>query len=388
MVTESYASPYRLTDDPGADSFYRAAESFADALLARWSGVFAAHIRAFARSPHYHHARSDGELLLDILIIGVMLERHGARAAAASLPTLCIMELLYQIRSRVRPLKAPADALRSHLMPLLLRDGVTPPLNGALLTRTMRWLNAGGEFREEARRIRLWRNYCRSLPLHECESLLGTAITFARDCAAHTDAYLSPWLGGIDRYASGRDADGRIREDYLLVSRRSAEYGLNIFGAVVMNRSMRKAFLAAPSRAVLLPLCMRANDDLRCRCARDAKGRYCVSCDARCPLGQAAAEAAQAGARSYLIPHSSDFSVFLRKWEGSSTALVGVACIANLLTGGLEMRRRGIHSTCVFLNAPVCAKHWSSGGETAALHRMQLRAVLTISGRDTPSVSH
>jgi uncharacterized protein len=81
--------------------------------------------------------------------------------------------------------------------------------------------------------------------------------------------------------------------------------------------------------------------------------------------------------KCYLIPHSSDFSRFLKKWENNTdTALVGVTCILNLLTGGYEMKRLNIASQCVFLDYCGCKKHWDNDERPTTLNLQELIDVI------------
>ncbi|MBK7029286.1 MAG: DUF116 domain-containing protein [Bacteroidales bacterium] len=79
---------------------------------------------------------------------------------------------------------------------------------------------------------------------------------------------------------------------------------------------------------------------------------------------------------TYIIPHSSDFTRFLEKWQNQpDTSLIGVACILNLLTGGYEMKNLNISSQCIFLDYCGCKKHWNEEGIPTDLNINQLKKV-------------
>lgn len=76
---------------------------------------------------------------------------------------------------------------------------------------------------------------------------------------------------------------------------------------------------------------------------------------------------------SYLNPHSSGFSISLRKRENSTdTGLMGVTCILNLLAGGYEMKRLNIAAQCIFLDYCACKKQWDKSGMATRLNVEEL----------------
>lgn len=102
----------------------------------------------------------------------------------------------------------------------------------------------------------------------------------------------------------------------------------------------------------------------------------CQSCHSNCYVANIAQQMNKQGVRTVLIPHSTGFSKYLKPWENSKdTALIGVACVLNLITGGYEMQNLNIPSQCVFLDACGCKKHWLHGQPTQ-LNQEQLNNLI------------
>ena len=151
---------------------------------------------------------------------------------------------------------------------------------------------------------------------------------------------------------------------------------MNMFAAEVMNREFRRGFAAAEKKVVLLPACMSHPGRGSCRAAESDGSLACSGCTASCQVNILTKALAPYHVGTSLIPHSSGFSRYLKRWEGAGTALVGVACVLNLLRGGYEMRGLGIPAQCVFLDYSGCAKHWN--GCATKLSASQLFHVLGI----------
>jgi hypothetical protein len=67
----------------------------------------------------------------------------------------------------------------------------------------------------------------------------------------------------------------------------------------------------------------------------------------------------------------------LAHWANQKdTALVGVACVLNLLTGGYEMKRLNIQSQCVFLDYCSCKNHWDKKGVPTSMNINRLKQIL------------
>jgi hypothetical protein len=84
------------------------------------------------------------------------------------------------------------------------------------------------------------------------------------------------------------------------------------------------------------------------------------------------------GATVYLVPHTTGFSQWLSRWQGKpEVGVTAVACLANILAGGYEMRARRVASQCVLLDYPGCRKHWSREGVPTDLNEERLVQIVS-----------
>ena len=151
-----------------------------------------------------------------------------------------------------------------------------------------------------------------------------------------------------------------------------------MFAAEVLNRKFRKEFLQTKQKVVLLPTCMH-DKQANCQAKSDGTKITCGHCSKNCNIHYLATELKAHSVETALIPHSSNFSKFLKTWKGNKeVGLVGVACTLNLLTGGYEMKSLNIPAQCVFLNYSGCQKHWHSTGIETQIDKEQLFKILDI----------
>ena len=185
-------------------------------------------------------------------------------------------------------------------------------------------------------------------------SWTALASEFRRAAAGRLGRY----TGGAARFISGVSVRNRNRENRLFCGRSETEYHLHMFAAEVLNRDFRCEFSAAGKKIVLLPACMARPGIGRCMAEAQDGALSCTGCSRECTVNILTRALTPCHVGISIIPHSSGFSRFLRRWKGTGAGLIGVACVLNLLRGGYEMRRLGIPAQCVFLDYSGCAKHW------------------------------
>ena len=273
--------------------------------------------------------------------------------------------MLYRIRLKGGLIKKYSDLVRGIISYIVLNHKQTPvqiKKTASEFSHLLKWLTATGEFKEEVIRLNLFYEYLLSLDeAEQCEAI-GECNNLATSVYKSATETLSKYLYNTEIFLKESETHYRYRENYFFINRRPNEYVMNMIGAEILNRNMKKDFAAKKHKAILLPTCMR-NEENICRAESDGKELVCASCSDSCNIGIVSTAMKKYSVTVYLIPHSSDFSRFLIKWKNNKdTGLVGVACVLNLLTGGYEMKRLKITSQCVFLNYCGCKKHWSKEG--------------------------
>ncbi len=189
---------------------------------------------------------------------------------------------------------------------------------------------------------------------------------------------MSEYTAGVSQFVSANADRYRNKENRLFVSRPENEYHLNMICAEILNRAFKAEFDRTNSKIVLLPSCMQKNPD-KCRAVFVNGEKKCVQCTEECYINQLTKILSDYGVETRIIPHSSQFSVFLEKWkDNKETGLVGIACVLNLIKGGYEMRRLGIPSQCVFLDYCGCRNHWHTTGVPTKININRLMHILQI----------
>jgi uncharacterized protein len=368
------------------ESFYRELSHFADEFypyLQESIGADAVSYMEYIRAHHTESVRYYGEYLLEPLIAGVLWNEYGAAAQKSSALAAGIVSFLYKIRKINLFVKEVADYLRGYALNMIIHDNtkivVAEEITLKKFIRLNAWLSATGDFREESSRLSGWISYLKTLARDEQKRILNKWADNARIFSEQTRETLGQYTKRVNAYRQNVPVSNRNRENRIFCARAESEYHLNMFAAEILNREYKKDFDSKREKIVLLPTCMRGGNARRCRAVTDGNKTRCARCTEKCGINRVTTALEKHGVQTSLIPHSSDFTRFLKKWENSgSTGLIGVACVLNLLTGGYEMRRLGISSQCVFLDFSGCSKHWDSEGTATSLYIQRLFDILGI----------
>jgi len=148
--------------DSCSDGFYEDVAQFADQLLAEIEGRagdllegYTRYVQEFLREA----GRSRGEYAIELLTLGVSLRQYGGAAESTPGWVVVLARELYWLRRRSAIMKPPADLLRAaitrfSLVPRIGRKTTARwnALDG--LPRLIEWLQAAGEFEQEAVRLK------------------------------------------------------------------------------------------------------------------------------------------------------------------------------------------------------------------------------------------
>lgn len=324
--------------------------------------------------------RSRNEYLVELLMIGVYWNNYSGKAAKTGSLSKKLLKSLYKQRKKFPKYKPEIDKARGFLAYSFLEKNYKNrcgTLTLKMLIHLLEWLSATGEFNEEVLRLRNWTAFLNTKDAGYTENLIKTSMLFADRFSLKGMEMLGEYTQHLGGFHQNTLPSYKYREDYFFASRCENEYFLNMFAAEVLNRGLKKGFTETTQKVLLLPTCMRSEPATGCKAKSDGKELVCANCNASCNIGKVSLEMKKQGITSYLIPHSSDFSRFLVKWQNSpDTSLIGVACVLNLITGGYEMKRLDISSQCVFLDYCGCKKHWDKDGFATSLNVNQLKKVI------------
>ena len=360
-----------------SDRYYRDVAKAADDLLESRASTIDPMLERFTEwivLEQREASRSDLEYTFDILTLGVMWKLYGGRAQDVPAPLAAAMCALYRLRRNHPSLKRWIDPLRGVLASRFLAKGRTPDAGIGIpcthrLRKLLHWMDATGEYREEVKRLHLVFDYLAQLDEYEREWHLENLMKFTDTFVSQSESRLGEYTSWVDCWLRDTAPTHRNAEDFLLCNRARAEYHLNMIGAELMNRAFAGRFFGTAKRAVLLPACMRGAHSERCKARKEDLDLVCTGCTADCRVNAIRRQAAEAGATTHIIPHSSDFTRWLSTWaEGRDIGVVGVACVLHLVTGGLELRSLDIPAQCVLLDHCGCTQHWDPEGRQTDLN--------------------
>lgn len=347
-------TPYGIGNE--ASRFRSALHSLADAFLeeveTRCGDLLDGH-EAFLSTVEAGIPRTRGEHAIELLSLGLLREEYAPVAAATRKEEIGRLEDLWQMRSTRPARKAECDDERGRLFLDILERGL--PLSPAPDEHLVAWLAATGEFVQESLRLRHWLESSRIFCPEDF-------VPLSRDLAAWFEREardrLGPWTSGVEAYRRQILSERRGREDLFLVTRSERLYHLNMVGAEVMNRGFRPGFSRCQDKVVLLPGCMRARPEGECRARREGLDISCTRCHPGCEVARIDALGKAHGFRTFVVPHASTFTAWLRHWQAApGTALIAAACPLHLVPGGYEMRALGLQAQCVLLEYGGCAQH-------------------------------
>jgi uncharacterized protein len=373
---------YQLNISRNNQSFYQELSDFTTSFLGIRPPATVHHINGFVE--YYKHRipealHTSEEHYVEYLTMGVLVKKYARNAMSAFGWEKSMLLFLYQKRNSIKRLKPVIDSLRGVLSTLILKRSWNklPVYNARRLAMFIKWMEATGEFSEEAIRMKSWLKYLETLSFREQKILMRNSQLNAHIFEMAAKEKLGAYTKNLETFHENKLPGHKFHENYIFCGRVEVEYHLNMFAAEVLNRSLRKGFELTTSKVILLPTCMSKPVYGECK-AKQMEGKLvCTGCTPGCPINLKRKEYTNSNTEVALIPHSSGFSKFLEHWKDQDqTGLIGVACVLNLLKGGYEMQKLNIPSQCVFLDYCGCKKHWHKQGIATDLNNDQLRKVV------------
>lgn len=378
--------PYSLAPEGGpSDPFYDTLRSFADDVTAEASrtvGGTVGEFRAFIAEHHLEDLRTPEEYWLELLSFGLLWNSYGGYAIRVRHAPFITMARMAEWRKRNQRWKPAIDLARGFLTTLVLlpaagNRGADRPPSLRDVDHLCLWLEATGEFREQALRFVRWRAFWETMPQERLTEVSTGIFAFTHWFVHRAGEVLGPYTRGVEPFLDRQAARYRWREDRIQCSRPRAEYHLNMVGAEIMNRAFRKDFLGTDVTAVLVPGCMRARQNGTCKAERVPEGLRCTGCEPACRVNALRITGERKDFSVFIIPHASD----LRRWspqpDRPRVGVVASACVTTLVEGGWELKRYDVPAQCVLLDASGCSKHWHPQGIPTKFNMTELDRILT-----------
>jgi len=353
---------YNLANNQcNSDKFYETVSKLTDEITVDLKIIFletTLRYSQFVENKNIEKLRKPDEYLLELLMLGVLWNTYYQHSQAFPSMMRNFFVSLHSLRNNKKYLKPTIDKLRGLLMHFILKRKSEQPIDYNLhkLSQLIAWLEATCDFKEESIRLKNWLLFFQTLNFEECKVILQQTFVYAQIFTSKTHSKLNTYTSEVQFFLKD-EKTYKFREDAIFCKRKEVEYHLNMIGAEILNRAFEKEFNEKPHKIVLLPACMRNAND--CKAVRKGEYLFCAICRKNCNIGLITSNLQMKQIETVIIPHSSEFTRWLKQWENSkTTALVGVACVLNLLTGGYEMRKLNIASQCVFLDYCSCKNHW------------------------------
>jgi hypothetical protein len=369
--------------EPDATAFYRTLEDLADRVLEHAEARAGALLSAYAAfcASRGEAPRGRGEYVIELLTLGAAWLRYGGLASRTPRTAVRLCAVLCRVRRRLPALKPWLDPLRGRLASrCLLAPGPDDrglPGDTRAFRRLIEWLEASGEFKDEAKRLRTWLAFACRRGSEPFASTLSTALDLARWCEGVGRRTLGEYTSGVAAFRREHAASDVGREDRIFRGKSELEYHLSMLSSELTNRGLRASFQATARRVVLLPACMRGPGEGDCRAQRRGEDLLCGVCSGTCAIGRVTRLGRRVGFETRIIPHSSGFTRSLLQYQGcSDRGVVAVACALNIVPGGYEMRELRIPSQCVLLDYCGCRRHWHPTGIPTDLSDERLLATV------------
>jgi hypothetical protein len=324
--------------------------------------------------------RSYEEYLFDMLSFCVYWKTYSKIAEETFVWPVYLARKLYNIRQKRKGLKKYIDPVRGVLFTAFLyENAVYPPaeFSEINIAKFINWLDATGEFREEVKRFRVLADYLNGLEISAKRVWVNEIGRVIERFDAQRENLLSAYTQNVKKFISEELDRHRWKEDYIFCGRKEVEYHLSMLGAELMNRAYSSMFNSSNSVTLLVPACMRKFGDDRCRADRNAFDIKCADCSSDCGVSMLNKKGKEEGFNVSIIPHSSDFTTWLKTWAvGGNIGVIGVACPLNLILGGLELKSLNIPAKCIPLNYCGCVNHWDKKGIPTEINMAELNKFL------------
>jgi len=335
--------------------------------------------------------RTVEEYIFDLLNLGVLWRKYGQTALSVRIAPFRFLARIAEWR-KFSIIKPVIDVIRGYLMSFFLvhsrkKSNITIPRSLHDIERLVAWLDATGDFREDAFRYIRWIGYWRTKNPDHFRELMYSILSFTDWFEKASLIHLGIFTPHVDSFIAKNKDLYRWREDRFVCMRSRVEYHLNMVGAEIMNRANHQEFVSCARKTILAPGCMRKRSDEECEGKRTPDGIRCSGCESACHINQMRILGLKQNFIVMVLPHSSDLSRWAAKPGDPSSGVVGISCLSLLVQGGWELKRYDVPAQCVLLNQCGCKKHWDEKGFPTEIDLRELKRIMnyTSSEEITPS---
>ncbi|PKP27722.1 MAG: hypothetical protein CVU06_01200 [Bacteroidetes bacterium HGW-Bacteroidetes-22] len=367
--------------DRDSNTFYLGINRFAsevNAHIEEHLGTTISTMISFVGDKSIEQPRSRAEYAVELLTIGMTWSRYLGAAQRTPLLTTLLLQRLFDIRRANQRLKPMADTLRGLISGRCIVPRIGTPAKDSSFSLhnfrlLIRWLGATGEFKDETKRLQTWNDFFEHRQADYVESVLGEVLAVFDWFKEESSERLGKFTTGVGVFLKEKHPAYRHREDVIFCGKQEVEYHLNMVGSEIMNRGFAASYNQTGKKTLLVPGCMRPGDAMNCKASIDGLNITCTGCTHDCRVNRLRQLGLQHDFDVFIVPHSSGFTQWLKRWENSTeTGLIAVACLLNLVPGGYEMRELNIPAQCLLLDFCGCRKHWHPQGIVTEINEQRL----------------
>lgn len=380
-----YTITYNLRDDrESASAFYLKLRDYAHKVYEELDEQLYETVMSYFRYRRHEglgQVYSLQEAYLELLSLGVYWTIYSGDAEATEPSTNEFLQSLVSLREINKQLKPLVDAFRGICLTAMMSPdlydhiGIARPCVESF-EQLLMWLEATGEFEYDAKRLKHWLLYAKTLSEEKANELLEWIVSlglwFETDSAAHLGGYTE----NVDRYLNELRPKRYWKEDVIFCGRRRAEYHLNFVGSAWLNEAYRDAFIKREEKIVIMPTCMRIRQDDDCKASKVGDWLACTGCDPSCQVNQIRELEAVYNFKHFMVAHNMTLKNAPENIFSDKSGIVGISCALNLLSGGWMLAERDIPAQCVVLDYCGCKSHWHAEGMPTAIDINELKRVL------------
>jgi hypothetical protein len=320
-----------------------------------------------ARVQQYLPDRQAASYAFELLVLGVLLQEQGSESMRLSGIWESILIGLLKVQERWPKSEGLVKAMRGLLYWFTRVFRRKSESIEYRIDALIRWIEVTGEG-TLANRVKEWENFLRTKNIEE--KTVGRVLRLADEFTKSSLAVLGKYTQRLDEFLVNEAPRHQLRYDAPLLHHTRVEYHLGMLGSEILNRAYRQAFLESPRKIVILPPCMRAQPEEKCKAVMTKYGEYCSSCTPSCRIHQVTKLGEKLGFEVFIIPD--ELRVFGDSEGKGGLGVVGVSCVLTNWTGGWDMDRLGIPAQGVLLDYVGCKYHWDEQGFPTDININQL----------------
>ena len=336
----------------------------------------------FIKNNSIEELRSREEYELEFLIIGVLWKTYIAKALNADRLSLNLLKLLFNLRTKSKFLRKSVDNLRGRLAcKYLLKKEVEPSsvsYDESDFEKLLLWLTASGEFKYECKRMNTWLLFLKNSSEEYIIKVSKCAFKISLWFEKRSMEVLGVYTPNVQKFLNTNYRLYGIREDNVFCGRKEVEYHLNMVGAEILSKAFRKLFVKTKERKVLLPACICLKPEGVCKRKRVKDGFLCRNCSKSCRVNELTKLGKSHNFQVLIVPHETDAFSNAKNIRYGDVGVVGVACVLNLIEGGLKARSLNLVPQCVILDYCGCKNHWDNNGIQTDINCKKLFEILQV----------